>query len=66
MTYVLRVLIGVDQLLNAILGGLPDETISSRAAKAARKGRAWGCVLCRVLDIFHRDHCERVIELDEV
>jgi hypothetical protein len=29
--YVLSILIAVDQLANAIIGGWPDETISSRA-----------------------------------
>lgn len=62
---VFRILVAIDQLVNAILNGYPDETISSRAAKAARKGKAWGCVLCKFLDLFDRDHCERVIELDE-
>jgi hypothetical protein len=60
-----RILVALDQLLNAILNGYPDETISSRAAKAARRGERWGCVLCRILHWIDRDHCERVIELDE-
>lgn len=60
-----RILVSLDQFLNVLALGLPDETISSRAAKAARKGKRWGCILCRFLDLFDRDHCERVIELDE-
>lgn len=31
--YLWNILISLDQLLNALLGGDPDETISSRAAK---------------------------------
>ncbi|HYD43665.1 MAG TPA: hypothetical protein VEA79_00210 [Phenylobacterium sp.] len=61
----MRLLVALDQLANALLLGLPDETISSRAAKAARRGKRWGCVLCWLLDKIDRDHCERVIELDE-
>lgn len=31
--YFYNILIGIDQLVNAILGGDPDETISSRLGK---------------------------------
>lgn len=60
-----RVLVALDQLANAIMGGYPDETISSRAAKAHRRGAKWACVLCKFLHLFDKNHCERVIELDE-
>lgn len=59
-----RVAVAFDQLANAAAGGAEDETISSRAAKAARKGRPWGCVLCKLLNYFDTDHCERSIEPD--
>lgn len=57
-----------DQALNAALvgrSGSEDETISSRAGKAAQSGRRWGCILCRVLDWFDPGHCARNIEPDE-
>lgn len=57
-----------DQALNAALAGQPgaeDETISSRAGKAARQGKRWGCVLCRLLNKIDPGHCERNIETDE-
>lgn len=42
--YLLNVMIGVDQLLNAMLGGDPDETISSRAYRRASEGSTkWRC-----------------------
>lgn len=63
--YITNVLVAIDQFTNALLGGYPDETISSRAAKAARKAQTWGCVLCKLLDLLDRGHCERYIELDE-
>lgn len=63
--YLWGVLIGIDQLGNALLKGHPDETISSRAAKAKIKGKKWGCVLCRFLDVLDKDHCEKSIEYDE-
>lgn len=36
--YFWRVLISIDQLLNTVAGGDPDETLSSRLGKAAEKG----------------------------
>ncbi|WP_263082147.1 hypothetical protein [Endozoicomonas sp. Mp262] len=63
--YFWNILIAIDQLANTLLAGDPDETISSRAAKANRKGKRWGCVLCRFLHWFDRNHCEKSIELDE-
>ena len=42
MTYGKRTLIAVDQLINTLLGGWPDETLSSRCYRWARDGvRAW-------------------------
>lgn len=58
-------LIAIDQFSNAVMGGDPDETISSRAAKAAQRGKRWGCVLCRWLDRIDRGHCNKSIEPDE-
>jgi hypothetical protein len=63
--YVTFVLVALDQLANALLGGYPRETISSRAAKGARRGNKGWCLLCKVLDLFQRNHCELVIELDQ-
>jgi hypothetical protein len=62
--YVRNVLIGLDQFANALIGGDPNETISSRSAKARANRRLWGCVLCLLLGwiatIINRkktDHC---------
>jgi hypothetical protein len=54
-----NVLVAFDKLWNAILNGYPDETISARAATAQRQGKAWGCVLCQLLDMIERGHCEK-------
>lgn len=37
----LQVLIAVDQLLNALLGGWADETVSSRAWRLSPTSRGW-------------------------
>lgn len=51
-----------DQLGNAATGGSEDELISSRAGRAKKQGKRWACVLCRLLDLFDRGHCEKAIE----
>ena len=61
--YLWNILISLDQFANTLLGGDPDETISSRAGKA-RKGRL-GYYLCRVLHWFDKGHCQDALELDE-
>ncbi|TFW71914.1 hypothetical protein C3Y98_05285 [Methylotenera oryzisoli] len=54
-----------DQLGNATTGGNEDELISSRAAKARKRGEKWACVLCKILDKIEANHCENSIEYDE-
>ncbi len=61
----LNILLGIDQLANTIIRGDPDETISSRAAKAELRGKKWGCYLCKFLDYLDKDHCKNSIEKDE-
>ena len=57
-----NIALGYDHLGNAVTGGNPDETISSRAYRAMRDGRRWGCVLCRLLDMIEKDHCRQSFE----
>lgn len=43
MSYLLRVLIAIDQLLNVVIcNGYPDETMSSVAYRMEQSGRFWG------------------------
>ena len=56
--WLLGVAVGVDQLANAIFAGDPHATISSRAYEATLKAKAWGCILCRLLDYIQTDHCK--------
>ena len=60
-----RIAVGIDQLVNVAANGHEDETLSSRAGKAAREGQRWACVLCRLLDRLDPNHCEKAIEPDE-
>jgi hypothetical protein len=70
--YLQSLLVAIDQLGNAWLGGNPDETISSRVGRAAIAGRRWALVLERVIDwlFLHLcglpQHCRSSIEWDEV
>jgi hypothetical protein len=56
-----HIALSYDQLGNVVFNGSEDETISSRAGLAAIKGRRWACILCRFLDWFQKDHCEKSI-----
>lgn len=62
--YIWNILIAVDQLGNAILGGDPDETISSRAGKVQDESR-WAKCLCWFLNKLDTGHCKEAIETDE-
>lgn len=64
--YLKNIGIGVDQLLNTILAGYPDETISSRCGKRILANKCLLCAsLCWVLRKIDPDHCIRSIEHDE-
>jgi hypothetical protein len=54
--YAHRVIEEVDVTANVIADGKQDETISSRASRAAVAGKLWGRVLSRVLDGFQKNH----------
>ena len=51
-----RTLVALDQFLNVLTGGLPDETISSRSQRAADRGNPLGKVMTKFLHLFQKDH----------
>ena len=55
MSWVVNVLLGLDQLGNALVGGSPDETISSRTANSWK-------LLRGLLNLFQRDHSLKSLE----
>lgn len=58
MTYLKKVLIAVDQLVNAMIAGWPDETMSSRAWRWEQSGvRAWPRRLIDKLFFWEPNHC---------
>ena len=64
--WLLQVFIALDQLVNALLGGWADETLSSRAWRMEVKDRPWGRVMRPLIDVlaspFERDHCRLSFE----
>ena len=59
-----RVAVALDRFLNVLFGGKDDLTISSQAAIAKHNGRIWGCVLCRLLNLLDKNHCEASLKFD--
>jgi hypothetical protein len=58
MKYYHKVGLALDQLLNAILGGMPDESVSARAYRWHRDGkRSWPYKLINKLFFWMEDHC---------
>lgn len=64
MKYIRNILIGIDQLINTITGGSPDETLSSRVYRYREDSRiAWA--VWKVLDWIETDHCKNSLEPDD-
>lgn len=67
MSYIRRLLIAVDQLLNAVLGGWPDETLSSRAWRWELAGvRSWPRRLIDALLFLDVNHCRESYESERL
>lgn len=63
MTYARRVIVAVDQILNAILNGWPDETLSSRAWRWELDGiRSWPRKWIDGFFFWETDHCRESYE----
>lgn len=64
--YLLNAAIAVDQALNALRGGSPDETLSAAAWRTEQKGRWLGRVFRPLIDLvfalFEKDHCRKSFE----
>lgn len=64
--YLLNVAIAIDQTLNALRGGSPDETLSAAAWRTEQKGRLLGRVFRPLIDLlfflFEKDHCRKSFE----
>lgn len=63
MKYILNILIALDQLVNTLVGGYPDETLSASAYLGEQQGKLFPRILRPVIDFifipFERDHCRK-------
>lgn len=68
LAYFINISVSLDQVINALLFGDPDETISSRAGKARRLGSFKWTLIAEVIDwlcfVFEREHCRKSMERD--
>jgi hypothetical protein len=60
--YIKRVLIGVDQLINSICNGNPDETISSRVGRRRDSAERFFAWIVDKLFFWDKDHTKNSIE----
>ncbi len=59
----LQVLIALDQLINTLIWGMADETLSARAHRHALKGdRKWPEKVINTLFFWQPDHCRQAYE----
>lgn len=65
--YLFNIALSLDQFINTLFGGDPDESISSRMGKhlAAHDMCPFCNWLCGILNYFQKDHCIKAIERDE-
>jgi len=61
LRYILNILIAIDQLVNTLIGGYPDETLSASAWRGEQHGKVIHCIARPVIDFlflpFERNHC---------
>lgn len=72
MTYLLNLFIAFDQLLTALVGGYPDETLSSYAFRLDREKRVWGQIWRPTIDFlfswqkYPQGHCAAAYEQERL
>lgn len=63
--YLFNILLWLDLGANTLLGGDPQETLSSRFAKAAEAGRTWAKLACRILGWIDKGHFRKALDPQE-
>lgn len=53
----LNILLALDHLLNTLLLGDPNETVSRRTARAAQAGSEPAATFCKIMSWFRKNHC---------
>ena len=67
LLYIKYILIALDQLLNTVLLGFPDETLSSRSYRTEQEGYRLGAILRPIIDTlmcFDPEHCRTSYETE--
>lgn len=66
--YAMNVLIALDQLVNTLIGGYPDETLSASAWLGEQQGKIVPSIMRPVIDFlfwpFERDHCSKAFHAE--
>jgi hypothetical protein len=65
--YLKNILIGLDQTLNSVIGGQPDETISAKCWRMRGKSKGWAAARYMVDKLFWFDdnHCRESYETEK-
>lgn len=63
--YFLNILIAIDQFINTIVGGDPDETISSRVGKRRDNREVFWAKVVDKIFFWQENHTIESIEVDE-
>ena len=58
-----RISVATDRQANAVFNGSDKETISSRAYRGMTQGNKGWCVLCKILNLLDKDHCEKAKDI---
>lgn len=59
MQYLINILITLDQFLNVLFGGHPDETMSASLWRHREKSACWcfGYMMINTIFFWQKDHC---------
>lgn len=57
-----QVLVAIDQLLNTLIGGMADETLSARAYRRYLRGKPWCARIINILFFWQDNHCKEAYE----
>lgn len=61
--YFINILLGLDQLINTIFNGEPDESLSSRAYRMYAKGKnKWVMKTIDLIFFWQHEHCKQAYE----
>lgn len=57
-----QVLVAIDQLLNTLIGGMADETLSARAYRRYLRGKPWCARIINIIFFWQENHCKEAYE----